>query len=153
MTSREPAEPVDTDRKAILYLSMADYARAEPLFEQALEVEKHIYGEQHPEAELRNLRAAVYLQCDQAAVAQNEAQDFKANLRGSSRRLAQAYDATVDWAAVDAALPVDASEAFDPVALESAIAPQVASTACGDVRRNSPCSLWSLPARYPSMRG
>ncbi|MEQ1844073.1 MAG: SpvB/TcaC N-terminal domain-containing protein [Nitrospira sp.] len=94
---------------------------------QELLSERLVYGEQHPEAELRNLRGKLYLQLDQAGVVANEAYDFKGNPLRASRRLTNGtqYKQTVDWRTVDAnhvALPTDAKGLLDPVALEAALA-------------------------------
>ncbi len=51
--------------------------------------ERLVYGEQHPEAEDRNLRGVLYLHLDQAGVLTNVAHDFKGNLLHGTRRLAQ----------------------------------------------------------------
>ncbi len=85
--------------------------------------ERLVYGEQHPEALLRNLRGKLYLHFDQAGVAAGEAFDFKGNPVRSARRLAREYRQAVDWGAVDAALPADSTTGFDPAALEAAVAP------------------------------
>ena len=67
--------------------------------------ERLVYGEQHPEADARNLRGVLHLHFDQAGVAVNQAYDFKGNLVNASRRLARDYHQTLDWSALDAALP------------------------------------------------
>jgi RHS repeat-associated protein len=90
---------------------------------QELLTERLVYGEQHPEDELRNLRGQLYLHLDQAGVVASEAHDFKGNLLRASRRLAQEYKEAVDWSAVNAALPADATAKLTPVALEAALAP------------------------------
>jgi hypothetical protein len=46
-----------------------------------------IYGEQHPQDELLNLRGRLYLHLDQAGIIINENYDFKGNLVRASRRL------------------------------------------------------------------
>src|SRR5262245_49244322 len=68
---------------------------------QELLTERRVYGEQHPEDELRNLRGKLYLHLDQAGVATNEAHDFKANLIRASRRLAREYKQAINWNAVN----------------------------------------------------
>ena len=87
--------------------------------------ERFVYGEQHPEAELHNLRSRLYLQLDQAGSVTTEALDFKGNPLCSSRRLTNGtqYTQTVDWRSVDAnhvALPTAAL--LNPVALKVALA-------------------------------
>jgi RHS repeat-associated protein len=82
-----------------------------------------VYGEQHPEAEARNLRGTLYLALDQAGAASSEAHDFKGNLLASTRRLAREYRQPLDWRAMDAALPGGATTLIDPAALETALAP------------------------------
>jgi RHS repeat-associated protein len=90
--------------------------------------ERLVYGEQHPEGELRNLRGRLYLHLDQAGVVISEAHDFKGNPLRASRRLTNGtqYRHAVDWISVDAdhvALPADARTLLHPVALETALAP------------------------------
>lgn len=85
--------------------------------------ERLVYGEQHPEAEQRNLRGQLYLHLDQAGAATTEAFDFKGNPLRATRRLATEYKQAIDWGTVDAALPVDAPAHFDPAALEAALGP------------------------------
>lgn len=90
---------------------------------QELLTERLIYGEQHPEAELRNLRGVLYLHFDQAGVVANEAHDFKGNLLRASRRLATVYKKAIDWRTVDAVLPASATDHFDQATLEAALSP------------------------------
>ncbi len=90
--------------------------------------ERLVYGEQHPEAERRNLRGRLYLHLDQAGSVTAEAHDFKGNPLRASRRLTNGtqYRQAVDWRPVDAdhvALPTDAKALLDPVALVAALAP------------------------------
>ncbi|UIE38895.1 RHS repeat domain-containing protein [Leptodesmis sichuanensis] len=92
---------------------------------QEVLTERLVYGEQHPEAEGRNLRGQVYLHLDQAGGVTNEAYDFKGNLLRSSRRLATEYKQAISWSSVDAAIPASATTAFDPAALEAALVPWV----------------------------
>jgi RHS repeat-associated protein len=82
-----------------------------------------VYGEQHPEDELRNLRGKLYLHLDQAGVVTNEEHDFKGNPLRASRRLAREYKEEINWSAVNAVLPVNATAKLDPIALEAALAP------------------------------
>ena len=58
---------------------------------QELLTERLVYGEQHPEAELRNLRGRLYLHLDQAGVVASEAHDFMGNPLRASRRFATEY--------------------------------------------------------------
>ena len=97
---------------------------------QELLTERTVYGEQHPEAELRNLRGKLYLHLDQAGSVTTEAHDFKGNPLRASRRLTNGtqYRQSVDWRPVDAdhvALPTDATATLDPAALEAALAPRL----------------------------
>src|SRR5262249_45014420 len=69
---------------------------------QELLTERLVYGEQHPEDELRNLRGKLYLHLDQAGVVTTEAHDFKGNLLRASRRVAKEYKRALNWRAVDA---------------------------------------------------
>jgi len=89
---------------------------------QELLTERLVYGEQHPEDELRNLRGKLYLHLDQAGVVANEAHDFKGNLLRASRRLAQEYKRAVDWDVVDAILPTTATVKLNATVLEIILA-------------------------------
>ncbi|GHO97436.1 hypothetical protein KSF_074840 [Reticulibacter mediterranei] len=94
---------------------------------QEILTERMVYGEQHPKAELRNLRGQLYLHLDQAGVVLNERYDFKGNLLRASRRFTSGtqYKQTVDWSAVDAnhgALPLNATAKLDLGILEAALA-------------------------------
>jgi hypothetical protein len=86
--------------------------------------ERLVYGEQHPQATALNLRGVVYLQLDQAGSVETEALDFKGNPLRTTRRLASgtSYRATLDWGAVDAALPPGAVDTVDTAALATALA-------------------------------
>jgi RHS repeat-associated protein len=78
----------------------------------------HVYGEELPHAEARNLRTRTYRTYDSAGIATNEAFDFRGNLSRSSRALAREYKTTIDWSSVPAAealTPNAASEPFDSV--------------------------------------
>ncbi len=88
---------------------------------KTLLVQRQIYGEQHPEDELRNLRGTVFMYLDQAGAVTNEGYDFKGNLLSSSRRLAREFKKAVNWNAVDAALPADPTARLDSDALEAAL--------------------------------
>ncbi|MBC7602031.1 MAG: toxin [Ramlibacter sp.] len=92
---------------------------------QELLTERLVYGEQHPVDPLRNLRGKLYLHLDQAGAVTGEAHDFKGNPLRATRRLAQDYKQAIDWIAVDAALPADATARFDPTTLEAALSSRV----------------------------
>jgi len=92
--------------------------------------ERLVYGEQHPEAELRNLRGVLYLHLDQAGSAATEARDFKGNPLRTSRRLTNGtrYRDAVDWRTVDAdqlAFPTVATAVLAPIALAAVLAPSL----------------------------
>lgn len=55
------------------------------------------YGETALNPEARNLRGEVMEIRDQAGLITSDAYDFKGNVKRSSRRLAQAYNTTLDW--------------------------------------------------------
>ncbi len=80
---------------------------------QELLTERLVYGEQHPQDELLNLRGALYLHLDQAGMATNETHDFKGNPLRASRRLAREYKQALDWSGVNATLPADATTKLD----------------------------------------
>lgn len=82
-----------------------------------------VYGEQHPEAEARNLRGRVYLALDQAGAVSSELHDFKGNPLSATRRLASEYKQALDWRTVDAVLPSSTMATLDLNALETALAP------------------------------
>jgi RHS repeat-associated protein len=88
---------------------------------QELLTERIVYGEQHPEDELRNLRGKLYLQLDQAGVTRTESYDFKGNPLRTSREIAKQYKQAVDWRVVDRddlAELEEALEEADPPLLE-----------------------------------
>jgi RHS repeat-associated protein len=96
--------------------------------------ERLVYGEQHPDASLRNLRGVLHLHLDQAGAVSTEARDVKGNPLRVSRRLTAGtrYQQAMDWRSVDAdlvALPVAATAPLDPVALEAALAPALEADA------------------------
>ena len=90
---------------------------------QELLTERLVYGEQHPDAELRNLLGALHLHLDQAGAVTTEAHDFKGNPLRASRRIVTEYKRAIDWSAVDAALPANATAPLVPATLEAALAP------------------------------
>jgi RHS repeat-associated protein len=89
---------------------------------QELLTERLVYGEQHPEDELRNLRGRLFLHLDQAGLASNHSHDFKGNLQRSSRRLAREYKQTLNWKAVDAVFPAVPTK-LNAATVEAALAP------------------------------
>lgn len=98
--------------------------------ELELLTQRLVYGEQHPEGEQRNLLGVIYLFLDQAGAVTTEDIDFKGNSLLNTRRLTNGtwYRQVVDWLAVDGdhvALPTNATELFDPDALEAALAAQL----------------------------
>lgn len=92
---------------------------------QELLTERFVYGEQHPQAELRNIHGVLYLHLDQAGAFAAEAQDFKGNLLHTSRRIATEYKQAINWSTVDAALPTNATGLLAPATLEAALAPRL----------------------------
>lgn len=62
-------------------------------------VGRHVYGEGQPNPETNNLRGKLVQLFDQAGLVTTDEYDFKGNLLHSRRRLAQTYDATLDWSA------------------------------------------------------
>lgn len=87
--------------------------------------ERVVYGEQHPQDEQRNLRGRVYLHLDQAGVVTNEGHDFKGNLLSASRRLAGEYKKAIDWSAVNAIMPTNATAKLNQAALEAVLVPRL----------------------------
>jgi RHS repeat-associated protein len=94
---------------------------------RVLLTERVVYGEQHPNGVMQNLRGRVFLHLDQAGAMASTTHDFKGNLLASSRRIARQYKATFGWGAVDAALPADSTMPFDATVLEAALAPLLES--------------------------
>jgi RHS repeat-associated protein len=89
-----------------------------------------VYGEQHPQAEARNLRGRLHLSLDQAGALTSEAHDFKGNPVLATRRLTSGtqYRQAVDWLVVDAdhvALPSNATATLDAAALDAVLAPRL----------------------------
>ena len=104
-----------------IFLTTADLVNPR----QDILIERLVYGEQHPEDDLRNLRGKIYLHLDQAGILRNENYDFKDNLLRVSRRLSRQYKHAIDWriADVDNFLPINHLTKVNPVALETALAP------------------------------
>jgi hypothetical protein len=119
--------------------------------------ERLVYGEQHPQATLRNLRGKLSHHFDQAGVAASEAIDFKGNVVRTSRRLAREYQQAIDWGVVDTALPANSTAAFDPTALEAAVGPlteaEVFTSGTTYDALNRPATLTTphTPAMQPSV--
>ena len=88
---------------------------------QELLTDRMVYGEQHPQAELRNLRGALYLQLEQAGVVTTEASDFKGNSLSATHRIATEYKHAIDWSTVDAVLPANTTAPLAPAMLEAAL--------------------------------
>jgi RHS repeat-associated protein len=85
-------------------------------------IERLVYGEQHPQAELHNLRGKLYLHLDPASVMTIESCDFKGNLLHTTRQLAREYKQTINWSAVNASLPAEGTAGLvDPVVLKAAL--------------------------------
>ncbi|MCC5906679.1 MAG: VCBS repeat-containing protein [Balneolaceae bacterium] len=91
--------------------------------DQEILTDHMVYGEQHPDNELRNLRSTLFMHLDQAGMVTSEAHDFKGNLLRASRRLALEYKKTVNWTDVNAVLPADSTVVFDPDSLEAKLSP------------------------------
>jgi len=85
--------------------------------------ERLLYGEQHPQGDLRNLRGRLFLHLDQAGVAASESYDFKSNLLRASRRFTREYRKAINWSAIDAVLPADPEAKLDSAALDAVLAP------------------------------
>jgi RHS repeat-associated protein len=85
--------------------------------------ERQVYGEQHPEDELRNLRGVLFMQLDQAGVATQEAHDFKGKLLRATRRLAREYKQALSWSVVDTTVPAASTAKLNLATLEASLAP------------------------------
>jgi RHS repeat-associated protein len=94
---------------------------------QEVMIERLVYGEQHPQAEQRNLLGVLWLHLDQAGGANTEAYDFKGNQLRSTRRLALEYRNLINWSAVDAVLPANATDLLDLNMLEAVLTPMMES--------------------------
>jgi len=106
---------------------LVDAEAAEP--DRELLVERLVYGEQHPEAEARNLRSRLHLHLDQAGALRVDAHDFKGNKSAASRAMSSEYRDIVDWSQVDAAIDDGNGTAVDVAALRAALAPLTGSEA------------------------
>ena len=81
-------------------------------------VERHVYGESHPDALARNLRRRLYQIYDGSGVATNERFDFEGNLVLASRRLAVQYHKAIDWSPIDHLPTIQEIEAAAATLLE-----------------------------------
>jgi RHS repeat-associated protein len=136
-TSRGHAVRTDYDRLRRPLRSFVEGGQPndprEEVFAQPVLFERVVYGEQHPQAEARNLCGRPFLHLDSAGVVTNqgqnpatgapEAYDFKGNLLHSTRRLARDYTKAVDWRSVDATIPDDPTAPLDLVSIEAALQP------------------------------
>jgi YD repeat-containing protein len=77
-----------------------------------------VYGEGHPDAAARNLRARVFRQYDGAGLAESAAYDFKGNPVRGVRTLARSFRENPDWSSL-AALAVPALDAAGAPLLEA----------------------------------
>ena len=61
-------------------------------------VERSVYGETEPDGELRNARGRIVRAFDQSGITRTPDYDFRGNVMGSSRQLAEDYKGIIDWA-------------------------------------------------------
>lgn len=80
--------------------------------------ERFLYGDNHPEAERRNLRGKVFMTLDQAGMATTEQADFKGNPLKLTAHLAKEYKKTIDWIGIQSILPSIPTQEFDPRAVD-----------------------------------
>ena len=124
---------------------------------EELLTERLVYGEQHPEDELRALRGRLYLHLDQAGTVSTEAHDFKGNPLRASRRIAIEYKRAIDWSAVDGVLPAASSAKLDLALLEAVLAPLLeadvyaSSTSYDALNRPVALVMPHTPAMKPSI--
>ena len=87
-------------------------------------IERTVYGEQHPQDMLLNLRTKMYLHLDQAGVLRNEGCDFKGNILSSKRQLTRRYKGTLNWKDIDVdnIIPENNTTKLDIATLEGALA-------------------------------
>ncbi|MDX2424780.1 MAG: SpvB/TcaC N-terminal domain-containing protein [Cycloclasticus sp.] len=117
----------------ILRRPLCSYVMGEDLVNPNLEflTDRTLYGEQHPEAEQRNLRGTPYLHIDQAGAVTSELQDFKGNAIEVTRRISMQYKQVIDWSDVHAVLPsnilVNATTTFNDTTLQAALSPKLES--------------------------
>lgn len=83
--------------------------RAGPAPDPEVLVERHIYGEKHPDAQA-NLRGRLFSTYDGAGVTTHSSYDFKGNLLSAERRLTRDYKAVTDWS------PLADTNDFDAIA-------------------------------------
>lgn len=85
--------------------------------------ERYVYGEQHPESEIRNLRGKLYAHFDQAGLTENRRFDFKGNAAVQARRLLREYDRPfVDWSETNAVIPASGEVRLSDPSLEASLA-------------------------------
>jgi RHS repeat-associated protein len=89
--------------------------------DQEILTERLVYGEQHPEAELCNLRGKPYLHFDQAGSTSDDRHDFKGNPIQGSRRLAKNYNQVTDWSGLEPSLPANPTDPLNLTALGTAL--------------------------------
>ena len=86
--------------------------------------ERLVYGDQHPDAESRNLRGGASASTSiRRAPCHRRADDFKGNLLRAERRVAREFEAPIDWSGSAAALSARREWHIDPAAVEAALAP------------------------------
>lgn len=85
-------------------------------------VERIVYGEQHPNDILLNLRGKTYLHLDQAGILRNEVCDFKGNILSIKRQLTRQYKEALNWEIVDSVIPKNNSIKLSISDFEAALA-------------------------------
>ncbi|KAL5610413.1 hypothetical protein FOBRF1_006530 [Fusarium oxysporum] len=85
--------------------------------------ERFLYGDNHPEAEQRNLRGKVYMTLDQAGLATTEQADYKGNPLRITTHLAKEYKRTIDWSGIQTLLPSSPSATLNLPAITSFLSP------------------------------
>ena len=85
-------------------------------------VERIVYGEQHPDDILLNLRGRIYIHFDQSGLFQTEAYDFKGNVLKNMRHLTGQYKKKLNWKDVDNVIPVDNTIKLNIATFEQALA-------------------------------
>jgi RHS repeat-associated protein len=87
------------------------------------EVVRIVYGDNHWDADSRNLRGQIYAVLDQSGVATTERLNFEGIALEKTHRICQEYKATVDWTSVDAVIPTNPQQKIDQVTFEDALKP------------------------------